>query len=465
MRHHILTLTLVMAWCAGCVQCGVDPPVQPGMSSSSSGGGGGSSSSGAMSSSSNGRPPVIVGLDWLGTGSAMSTMPATLTGRIWAPGNAPGMVPAGQEIPVGGAVIGLTDEQPPPVPQEVHCERCLNLPMAGITTSDPQGRFTLENIPEGTWWVVIQKAQFRKEWQVTFQAGEMRVLTTDEGTLPSRTNPAAGTWIPRVALAVGVYDQLEDILGKMHLGSVDSSGVLERSSARGIMDLYSNSSFESDVVGDIEDLAENLDLLRSYHIIFVPCDSGDGAVMRSANARANLAEYVRLGGKLYVTDWSAEWMDTIWPAYVRFDADHDTAPGGSLSDGDGTPGYDALHARAAHQSLRTWLDGQMGPLLPSHQVGSINANDFEVEGNWNHIVDLPSVMAPVGSSQRALTWVEGDWEGAGLHPLTVTFEPQGCGRVLYSTYHTTESAHLGLVPQERILLYMILEIGTCRLLR
>ena len=44
----------------------------------------------------------------------------------------------------------------------------------------------------------------------------------------------------------------------------------------------------------------------------------------------------------------------------------------------------------------------------------------------------------------------------------MSFEPAGCGRVLFSTYHTTESQHAGLYPQERILLYLIMEIGTCR---
>ena len=47
-------------------------------------------------------------------------------------------------------------------------------------------------------------------------------------------------------------------------------------------------------------------------------------------------------------------------------------------------------------------------------------------------------------------------------PLTVTYEPGGCGRVLYSTYHTTDSTHNGLAPQERVLLYLIMEIGVCQ---
>jgi hypothetical protein len=46
--------------------------------------------------------------------------------------------------------------------------------------------------------------------------------------------------------------------------------------------------------------------------------------------------------------------------------------------------------------------------------------------------------------------------------LSVTYEPAGCGRVLYSTYHTTDFTHEGLAPQERILAYLIMEIGICK---
>ena len=34
--------------------------------------------------------------------------------------------------------------------------------------------------------------------------------------------------------------------------------------------------------------------------------------------------------------------------------------------------------------------------------------------------------------------------------------------MLYSTYHTAESTHVGLLPQERVLLYLIMEIGVCK---
>ena len=74
--------------------------------------------------------------------------------------------------------------------------------------------------------------------------------------------------------------------------------------------------------------------------------------------------------------------------------------------------------------------------------------------NGQPVIDMPKAWV-TGSNSGPLGG------GGAKKPLTVTFEPAGCGRVLYSTYHTTEGAHLGLFPQERILLYLIMEIGVC----
>ena len=61
-------------------------------------------------------------------------------------------------------------------------------------------------------------------------------------------------------------------------------------------------------------------------------------------------------------------------------------------------------------------------------------------------------------------WVQGGSDSSPVprKPLTVSYEPVGCGRVVFQTYHTTDDRHVGLAPQERVPLYLIMEIGTCR---
>jgi hypothetical protein len=38
----------------------------------------------------------------------------------------------------------------------------------------------------------------------------------------------------------------------------------------------------------------------------------------------------------------------------------------------------------------------------------------------------------------------------------------GCGRMMYSTFEASGWFHLGLDPQELLMLYMILEMETCQ---
>ena len=46
-------------------------------------------------------------------------------------------------------------------------------------------------------------------------------------------------------------------------------------------------------------------------------------------------------------------------------------------------------------------------------------------------------------------------------PLTVTFNPAGCGQVLYSGYHVSDHAHAGLNGQDRLMTYMLMNMGEC----
>src|SRR5688572_1616741 len=77
-----------------------------------------------------------------GSGSGSGTVAATLTGKVWAPKWAPGDVPPGQEIPIFGATIYVTDTQPQPIPQQTFCEACVDTPQ-GSVTSKHDGSFEL----------------------------------------------------------------------------------------------------------------------------------------------------------------------------------------------------------------------------------------------------------------------------------------------------------------------------------
>jgi len=415
-----------------------------------------------------------------GGGGGCSGACGSFTGTVWAPGMAPGMVPAGQEIPVFGALVYVSPTRPSPIPATAYCESCVES-QGGVLT-DHDGHFDTGPQLPGTYWLVIQKGQFRLETQVTLEVGA-HALPDTATTLPSVMDVAGGKTIPRVAMVVGSYDSLEDILGKMGLGGVDASGSM--SSTMGEIDVYTNGGTvpaDTTAKGTLTQLVGDLDRLKSYHIVFIPCaSSGNATALSNQTNLRNLRQYVEAGGKLYVTDWSGEWMDNVFPAPITlgdagadtpaaaYTAATDTWNPALFGDADGSF-YNAPDGEAADPDLRTWLEGQVGPRGEAgDDIGPFNPVDFDVFDNWNWISALtPQVVGQTTEGMDLVdvprTWVIGSGStggGVGKKPLTVTFNPPGCGRVLFSTYHTTPTAHLGLIPQERVLLYLIMEIGIC----
>jgi len=75
--------------------------------------------------------------------------------------------------------------------------------------------------------------------------------------------------------------------------------------------------------------------------------------------------------------------------------------------------------------------------------------------------DLKSVNPQPGTDQdgKSVTITPKVWMSGNGKPMTVSFQ-SGCGRVLFSTYHT-ESGSSQLLSQEKALLYVLLEVGVC----
>lgn len=388
-------------------------------------------------------------------------------GTVWMPMHSPTQAPS-DPIPVYGAVVYVSSVRPDPIPPNVFCERCVDAPASAVYTAH-DGTFSLEPIP-GTYFLVIQKGQWRLEQEITIGDGEL-VLTDAQTTLPSDHDPANGAYIPKVAIVLGTNDNIEDVLGKVGFDSMNGN------------DFVDVPGMEVQVFTGAGQLIGNLDTLRQFHIVFFPCNTGidDFGVPELSNQAAldNLRRYVNEGGKLYVTDWSGEVMDRPFPPQITLgDTGTDSVGtydpqnfGGTLSvmgDSNGSP-YTSMDAEAVDPNLNAWLAVQNAP-TPSNPVpGPIDSDRFEVQGNWNWIsalADVQTGMDPEGLPLYDVpkAWVIGSGSSAGgpdKRPLSVTFEPTGCGRVLFSTYQTANGNHAGLHPQERVLLFLIMEIGVC----
>jgi hypothetical protein len=397
----------------------------------------------------------------------------TLTGTVWAPGNGPGLVPPGHEIPVANALVYLSTVRPPPIVQAVECTLCVEAPSSSIVT-DAKGNFSLAVYP-GTYWLVIQKAQFRLEQEIVITPAT--VLSHEQTTLPSVHDPDGGQWIPRIALVLGYSgDPMESILGKMGIGQVDASGAFIGSSAAGRFDVYTNGGRSIGMSEQpVSSLVNSLDTMLQYHVIFFPCATASTiSILRNDSVLRNIRDYVAAGGRLYVSDWSAEWVDNVFPTQVELaGASNDTPPAAYnaatdtwnpdlFGDADASPPYTSASS-VIEPTMAEWLDGQVGA------AGPINASAISTLSNFNRIHSVHDVslgvddlgQQVVDSPKVYVTGTAPGWDSE-IKPLTVTFEPAGCGRVMYSTFHTTSSAHVGLLPQERILVYLLLELGVCK---
>ncbi|MBA3452267.1 MAG: hypothetical protein H0T42_04110 [Deltaproteobacteria bacterium] len=405
---------------------------------------------------------------------------ATLTGKVYAPNQGPGQALAGQEIPVAGALVYVSTARPAPIPSGVYCEACVATPGGGVLTG-ADGSFTLETAP-GHYWVVIEKGQFRIESEYDLTRGTL-ALTSQQTTLPSVWDPSTGRYMPKMAMAQGTSDNIEDILGKLGVGTLSGNSFSSPAGELGPeLDIL---DYDGDVSmpGSVAYLLSNMTELRKYHIIFFPCKAGMPSeidtMLQDQTILGNIRRYVSEGGKLYVTDWSGEIVDRAFPQQVTLGdsgADSDgtydpvTFTGTLTTIGDADGGYyNSPDGKVVDPALSAWLGLQSGPTENGTSVGMYNPNMFEITDLWNWVKKLNPVQ--IGLDENSLpvydtpkAWLTGSKPGEPTgtsRPAAITFEPAGCGKVLFTTFQTANSEHAGLYPQERVLLYLIMEITTC----
>jgi hypothetical protein len=385
---------------------------------------------------------------------------ATITGRVWAPNQAPGQVPVDHEIPVAGALVYVTTNKPEPIPEGVYCEKCIGTPQGGVLTGS-DGSFSLSVVP-GRYYVVIQKGQFRVETEYELVEGTTQLIA-QQTTLPSVWDPSNGKFMPRIALAPATPDRIEEILDKIGISTPEIT-IFE---------------YAGNTAGTVTHLLSNLDEMRKFHIIFFPCSTemhGLDGLLSNQAILANVRRYVSEGGKLYVTDWSGEVVDRAFPAQITLGDIGTDSEGtydpvtltGTLTtagDADGAF-YDLYDGKALDPELHAWIALQTGP-VSSGRVVRYDPDRFEVTGLYNYIEAVDAVQIgtdPMGMPvyDQPKAWLTGSRPDDGIpRPIAVTYEPTGCGKVLYTAFQTATTSHSGLYLQERVLLYLIMEIAAC----
>jgi hypothetical protein len=357
-------------------------------------------------------------------------------------------------------------------PAEVTCEVCGDVYANAFvqTTTNPDGSFTLgpiptaEDQPPGTTVTVIaQKGRFRRVVEVPIaNPCSANSVTDDVLKLPAR-NEGRDT-IPNIAVATGDYDAMECVLNKL---GIDSNEIdLYEGTLAGGFPLPGGASLPG-----FDTLLSDPALMKTYNIIFINCTSDTFVQMLGqTQIRQNILDYVESGGRLYVTDWSYNYIEQI----EQFSPVIDFEPGGSGPEPEamhaaklGTGGV-VVDATVHDPSLAEWLravEARTGDQLISAQ-DTVRVEHFA--GGWVQQHD-------VVESDKSKVWLSGDVDGMSGRPLTATHDYAQCGRWLFSSYHTAGDADSfgGLIdfpsycpsgkltPQERVLAFLILHVADC----
>ena len=369
--------------------------------------------------------------------------PVILSGTVLAPNGT---------MPISDALIYVTTKEPKPIPDKVYCDKCIELPASTpYVRSGPDGTFKLKVPYKGKWILVVQKGAFRRaRWIVV--PDKDTALSAGLTTLPTKTDKALGDFIPKMAVIKGAWDAIERSLGKLGLGKTNTKGdLIPGSESFTLVDCKIVRLWPPKVDCkplDPGKMLQSFDELSKYQVLFVPCDSEwmDG-YFYDTKVKEAVRKWVKAGGRLYVTDYQYDLLHQVFPGYITWKGQSSTMGSAEL-----TSSYDAP-AVVKNKDLTAWLKAQ-------------GITTFKLQDSYTIVTKLSKLPTP-GPDEKShdvlpQAWIYGDVPNEGVLPATVSY-PYGCGRILFSTYHTEGNKSTGatLLPQERALLYVILEMAVC----
>lgn len=373
--------------------------------------------------------------------------------------------------PVPGATVFIPGKVPELFPPDVRCEVCAHLGSTNNlwqTTTKFDGTFKLPMVCPGKRPLVIQNGRFRRLIYVDVPRKQALTLGKDRTRLPRRMKEFhEADAIPRIAIATGDYDKMECVLRKMGL-QMDLNAM--RKPGADIRLLEGSTAKKAGSLSPASKLFNNLTEMKTYNIIFINCTANTfESELKKATVRQNLTSYVNAGGRLYVTDWSYDWIEQV-SAFSPF---IDFEPGASGNQPEpqnkAAMGADGLKVQATIKDSQ--MAGWLGLFPGAIKGGRSLIEHFLIDWVIIHKLNTESKL-----------WVEGNVKSrpgaspaiSGVRPLTVTFNFKNCGKILFSSYHTEGRENEGLFPkafpgycgtafspQDRILEYLIFDIANC----
>jgi hypothetical protein len=311
------------------------------------------------------------------------------------------------------------------------------------TISGPDGSFKLANVPTGK---NIPIRIVKGKWSISLTVDVAKDYSTDLAADKTKL-PSEGEGAPHIAVVTGWWDNMEDVLAKLGMGSVDDEGVLTLGTEN--FDLYSGSGDLPDYPG-MEALLSDPQKMATYNIIFINCGADQNIITSNPGIIKNIKDYVNNGGAMYITDLSYDFVEQTFPEKIDFFGSDGTPANEAEGMWAADVGMDGITTEATvlDVTLKGWLNNRKA----LNADGTVHIEGFM--SGW-------AVMNDVTTDGTAKKWIEGNVElessASGVRPLTVSFN-YGKGKVLYTSYHASESDHIDLLPQELILSYLVFEM-------
>lgn len=360
------------------------------------------------------------------------------------------LFPNGIEPVPGASIILLArggDLGPSPA-----CGSCTTLPGdATWVSSGSTGAFAIRTSGGRPMDLIIDKAGFRRRVELpTLACNTEIVLSPEQARLPRTSTEGQ---LPRIGVMMGAFDRMQYVLGKMGLAELGQGGVNE-----------STAQFTLLREQETRALLTTDGALSQYDLLFANCgsyvESGDDNVLRDPAVRARLRQYVEQGGHLYVTDEAYDFVEQVFPEYIEFEH-----PGLSMADSQIPEDEDAAEVGAEldfvqsdvlDTDLRDWMQG----LGTTDEHGRFSITGLAL--GWTTIRSTSTTLHTRQWVQGPVSWKRNGTLHSDVRPLAVSFAV-GCGRVLYTSYHTAFARPTNnvMTPQEQVLAYLALEVGMC----
>ncbi len=272
------------------------------------------------------------------------------------------------------------------------------------TTTDGDGRYTLQGLPPGTWQVHIVAGSFETVTTVVIDEDETTVVIAD-------SECAINTDDVKLAVVAGMWDDVRTVLLDVGI----DEGVI--------------TDFD---FGWAEQLMGDPTYLATFDIVFINCGAEELEFASSPTLQANLRQYVQNGGSLYVSDQAYDVVELTFPSYIEFYGS-DTAPS-------------AAELGADTMSIQ-------GSITDSILAASLGNSYIELHYPLPYWAMIESVSSDVR------VFIRGDADSLDFDylpniPHTVSFRP-GNGKVVYSSFHQEPGIN---IQQEQVLQLLVFQL-------